>query len=291
LAAITEKLETDQAQIKDLQSLAFDVNTHEDGSLFRDFLSRWRKNTLSLSQDPSDTDIIFDRLLAAGAHNALLEMACDRKKYSVFLSESHILSLMASFQRDCLGNREDEVKHLECLDNLYKCFALLLYSNVPPSAKSYSYLITSGVYGGTTEGLRRSVVSAKELLSIGLQLDTEALHALAVGYIRAQDFQNALSCLPMDVIQAAEKKQFSSSLPSPLVLGLAIRVLTSTNQLHKSCNLLELLIEHKATLSSNIPFGAEFWPSFEETVEKLVNAVENSKDEELISRLNKAFMC
>ncbi|KAJ3197039.1 hypothetical protein HK101_006502 [Irineochytrium annulatum] len=174
-----------------LRVLSYAMRNGEDAELFKDAIVRWRNHRPTLPQDSTDTALFADLLFSVRAHRTLLNIGCDRGRYGVHLTTGQIRTLMRRFREDALqttpGVAVDEKAHVEKLDNLYKTFALLLYSGVPPDSAAYADLVTTGARGGTQEGWRRSLITAMEQLSLGLPFMEEAKEAMLDGFERSGD--------------------------------------------------------------------------------------------------------
>ena len=83
------------------------------------------------------------------------------------------------------------LKDLASLDMVYKCFSLLLYYHIPPTTEHYDILIQAGVDSALEEGVRRSLVTAKEQLDLGWPLSSDSLNSLKKG-VDAFPVQDAL---------------------------------------------------------------------------------------------------
>jgi hypothetical protein len=289
--AYLSDLETTQPDKSGLRILAYEVKTVADAELFKNALFRWRRHTPQLPYDQADILIVVDALLTARAHSTLLEIACDRKRYSVFLSEEQLLILMQRFREEVeatsvLGkDGAAEEGQIETLNNLYKSFALLLYSHIAPTSEAYSLLITAGVYGGTAEGWRRSVITAKEQISLGLPLLGESADALVAGYLRASDVASAAQYLRKDVIAVANgqpPKALSSSKESLL---LAAKVWIKSGEFEKAVATLEYIAG--GNVGESKPYGWAFWPSASSIVGELKEAL-GEGNEALVGRVEEA---
>ncbi|KAJ3417212.1 hypothetical protein HDV05_006418 [Chytridiales sp. JEL 0842] len=278
--AFLSDLETAQPDVSGLRLLAYEVKNPKDAEFFKTALFRWRKHEKpQLPYTQADILVIVDSFLSARAHTALLELACNRKRYGVYLSEEQLLILMRRFREEAesasphLQNAEEgasEETHIEALNNLYKTFALLLYAYIPPSSEAYSLLITTGVYGGTPEGWRRSLITAKEQASLGLPFMGEAADALAVGYLKQGNATDAAKYLRRDlVLIAAGQPRRDVSVGKESML-LAIDVYTKVGDLQKAVNALEYLAAN--SLEETKPYGSAYWGAEEDILKDLKEA-------------------
>ncbi|KAJ3092710.1 hypothetical protein HK102_003889 [Quaeritorhiza haematococci] len=297
-----------------LRNLCYQIQTKEDAKLFLPTLTSWHERGMPF--DPrSDSVIVLNVLMRAGAYEEVLELLCDRWKYRILVSVDDVHWLMANFREEHVAvetaakDEKDEAR-LASLDNMYKCFAVLLYYDIPPTADTYSLLITSGIYGGSKEGLRRSDVTAKESRSLGLSLTQESAWAMAYAYIREGDLdaameatQEAMSLFTSDAA-AAGAAETSASEPTtpvnPAALGLRMEACVGKGDLRAAVGVLEriaseeTLIHEKYAGVSRPAFGSEWWTPVEEVVSTLFQKLEaatvgGSADPSLILRAKAAL--
>ena len=166
---------------KDLRLLAYEIRNDEDANQFKAAFAQWRKHAADLPHSDADNLVFFHNLMKARCYTAVLDLACQRGTYAFFLNHDQIHSLMAGFRSEIISPDSSDEQRLMALDNMSKAFLLLLFSGIAPNAKTYALLLTSGVYSGLDEGWRRSVVTAKEQISLGIPLDKDAAVAEAQG--------------------------------------------------------------------------------------------------------------
>ncbi|KAJ3186347.1 hypothetical protein HDU85_007787 [Gaertneriomyces sp. JEL0708] len=186
-------LDRGQAPSNALRMLAYRLRTPEDANLFQLALRKWR--TASQPQDLADNTVFLETLLRSRAYDNVLDIVCNRPHHNVWPNYEHVRTLMQAFASESVLAQTEEAK-IEALDKVYKSFGVLLYYGIPPTAEVYATIIISGVYSGTSEGWRRSVVTAKEQVATGLPLTKDAEIALALGYLRAQEFEDAEVMVP-----------------------------------------------------------------------------------------------
>ncbi|KAJ3141488.1 hypothetical protein HK100_006027 [Physocladia obscura] len=181
-----------------LRRLAANATSAPDLSLFRDILARWRRHKKPLLElDATDMRTIIAKFLSVGesetaANDVLLNVALNTFKYGIYLDTASIHVLLSRFAEDVVNNAS-----ANSLDNLYKSFALLLYSNVPPSAKSYLHLIYAGAYcddllnSDAWQYALTSFAEAEWLFFGPKNLPSDVYNAILAGYIKRSDFSSA----------------------------------------------------------------------------------------------------
>ncbi|KAJ3158811.1 hypothetical protein HDU86_002495 [Geranomyces michiganensis] len=176
---LTHAINSSTAAPDGLRRLAYALRTSADAALFQSALKRWR--TAKTHQDRTDNILFFDRLFAVHAHDVLLDMLCDRPAYRLLPDPVHIDMLLMGF-RSRFGKREaaqDEARAIETLDQIFKTFAVALYTDIPPTADMYAQVILACLESGTKEGVRRAQITAKEQASLGLPIAEEVKQKLA----------------------------------------------------------------------------------------------------------------
>ncbi|TPX71478.1 hypothetical protein SpCBS45565_g01102 [Spizellomyces sp. 'palustris'] len=238
-----------------LRLLSYNIKSPADAQLFQTALKRWRN--ARQPQNRTDNALFLDILFKIGAYDTILEMLCDRPGYRVLPNFQHISELMAGFRNVAVKGEGSEEEVIAVLDKVYKTFALFLYYSIPPTAEIYSAVIASGVYCGLPEGWRRSEVTAKEQISLGLPFEKEAVYALAHGYILSGDFDGALTIL--------------KHLGGADTIGLFFQFnsLTSKGDVKGAIQVLEQLAAADQTSVANM-VGSAHWKSLNEVVEALL---------------------
>lgn len=130
-------------------------------------------------------------LLESGIRE-LWDTFCNKRQYRLVPTIEQVHVLMGHFAAEAVrhGTAGDEAAHIEALDNAYKCFGILIYYDIPPTEMSYEPLIVSGL--PSAEGWRRSEITGREQLSLGLTLTPKAAGALLVGYVKVEDLERAI---------------------------------------------------------------------------------------------------
>ncbi|KAJ3035923.1 hypothetical protein HDV00_003324 [Rhizophlyctis rosea] len=193
--AFTHAFDNRYHQPSALRDLASHIQTPADAALFKESARNWRA-----SRDPVgkvDSDVALTSLMSVRAYAVLLDMLCERHIYGLLPSHDQLSAIMSALADEALeaGDAGDEAAHISALDNMYKLFAVLIHYDVPPTSETYSRLIVAGVRGRTSEGWRRSEVTGREQVSLGLALDADGAGALAIGYARAGEGDTALAAL------------------------------------------------------------------------------------------------
>ncbi|KAJ3283750.1 hypothetical protein HK104_010240, partial [Borealophlyctis nickersoniae] len=121
-----------------LRHLCSLVQTPQEAALFEEVARRWLVQRMP-RPSAEHSDFFFGALLASGGYDNILNIWCDRPRFRVIPADKHVLRLMATFRK--LGTEAaksgDESAFVENLDNVYKCFAVALYHDIPPSPALY----------------------------------------------------------------------------------------------------------------------------------------------------------
>ncbi|KAI9350585.1 hypothetical protein DFJ73DRAFT_382970 [Zopfochytrium polystomum] len=242
---------------KDLRLVAYEIRTAGDAQLFKNVFAEWRLHPAGLPHSAADNFVFFETLMKARCHSLVLDLACQRRKFAFNLNRDQIHVLMAAFRREyCEGNEEiTEEARLELIDQMYKSFALLPFSSIPPDAVSYTLLVTAGAYGPLAEGWRRSVITAKEQLSLGLALTEDARLSLVAGSLQHEaSVDLATSYVPEDIFT-------SPSYPrSALILVAKMHALKG--DFERAVKSLEAAATRDATPpGASGLYGHQFWPT------------------------------
>ncbi|KAI8824826.1 uncharacterized protein EV422DRAFT_516327 [Fimicolochytrium jonesii] len=175
--AVTQSRTTEDS----LRRLIYKVSTAEDGELLRAALKRWR--AAGRPQDGTDNLLVLERLFAVRAFDVVLQILCDRPSYRVFPDTVHVERLFRAFRAQVVeaaqSGKAEEKEIVEVLDKVYKAFAVALYTHIAPTKEMYTDLIMAGFESGVGEGRRRSEITSKEQVSLGLPLAPEVEAALA----------------------------------------------------------------------------------------------------------------
>ncbi|KAJ3023222.1 UNVERIFIED_CONTAM: hypothetical protein HDU68_008725 [Siphonaria sp. JEL0065] len=249
-----------------LRTLAITLLSPQDASLFKDATARWRRHALRLDTDAADQALIADRLESAKASSVLLQLALNPFKYGLYLSHQRLHSLMLTFTNDFIESADEAA-----LDNIYKSFALLLKSNVSPSANDYIPLVVAGAYGSGEEAWSRALTSVKEaewLFGGEKKLPAQIYNALVAGYIARSQFQVAAELI--DRIS----KTSSASVIHP---RLRVEAFLMNGELSKSVNALKDLSSASAASAA---LYSEKWTPAEQVRETLLAELKE-KDEAL----------
>ncbi|KAJ3153525.1 hypothetical protein HDU89_000558 [Geranomyces variabilis] len=176
---LTHAINSSTAAPDGLRRLAFALRTPADAALFQSALKRWR--TAKNHQDRTDNILFFDRLFAVRAYDVLLDMLCDRPAYRLLPDPVHIDLLLKGFREEIQerGGDVNEARAIEMLDQVFKTFAVALYTDVPPTADMYAQVILACLESGTKEGERRALITAKEQTSLGMPLHEDVKQRLA----------------------------------------------------------------------------------------------------------------
>ena len=155
-----------------LRLLSHHITTPEDTKLFSEAMDKFTE----FKRIPTeDAPIYMDFLLKYNDYKSLLKYFCDRPRFGFMPTREQLRkTLNGLYEKDFkLGlikaDATDESK-MAALDDLYKCFAVYLYSDVAPGQEEYSILVRAGLATGLEEGKRRSIVTAKEMKSLGLNV-------------------------------------------------------------------------------------------------------------------------
>jgi len=207
---------------------------------------------MGIPMDQTDAAILIDNMFRCRGYEAILTAFCNRFKYRLIPTSDQIHRLMNAFYGAALveaKNQEgilDKNLHFLALDNLYRTFAASLYSNITPTPETYSYLIAAGVFGGTEEGIRRSMITAQEMISLSVPFTHTAASAMCMVYLKAGSIDMAVKVL----------NHSSMEEPLPLHTRLQeINLLISRNSpnefLQESKNYLKELKESQVTQKEN----------------------------------------
>jgi hypothetical protein len=178
--------------------LIHDLKTPEELELSQEVLEIWRRSGRLFSRSQSVT--LLDTFLQENLHNAMFDVLCSKYLFGLKPDAGHISKLLKHYASLSLSDKE---KHIPNLDMAYKCFALYLYYDIPPSKTSYHYLIAAGLYGGTEEGIARSVITEKERDALGWKPLIETDYAWAHYYFSEKKFDEVLERLEnIDTIQS-----------------------------------------------------------------------------------------
>ncbi|KAJ1547391.1 hypothetical protein HK405_005997, partial [Cladochytrium tenue] len=148
---IRRSMRLDTPEASDLRLLAYAIDTPHDADLFVDAFREWRRHPSGLPHDDADNLVIFRALAAVGRHDLLLDLACRRRQFAFFPTLPQVHEIMRAFRVDAARQDADDAARLAALDNMYKCFALLLFNSIPPDAETYALLVSAGVYSRLPE--------------------------------------------------------------------------------------------------------------------------------------------
>ncbi|KAJ3004078.1 UNVERIFIED_CONTAM: hypothetical protein HDU68_005319 [Siphonaria sp. JEL0065] len=257
-----------------LRSLATALHLPQDAQLFKDAAARWRRHALRLDTDAADQALIADRLETAKASSVLLLLALNPFKYGLYLSHNRIHSLMLTFANDFIESADEGA-----LDNIYKAFALLLKSNVSPSANDYIPLVLAGAYGSGEEAWSRALKSVKEaewLFGGEKKLPAQIYDALTAGYIARSEFQSAA-----ELIDRVSKAS-SASVVHP---RLRVEAYLMNGEFAKAVNALKDLSSTTITDALH----SEKWTPVDQVRETLLAELKQ-KDEALFARASELLV-
>jgi hypothetical protein len=122
----------------------------------------------------------------------MFDLLCRKYLFGLKPDSGYILKLLRHYAILSLSDKDNHIAHL---DMAYKCFALYLYYDIPPSKSSYHYLIASGLYGETEEGIARSVITEKERDALGWKPLLETDYAWAHHYLSTKQYRKVLERL------------------------------------------------------------------------------------------------
>ncbi|TPX62412.1 hypothetical protein PhCBS80983_g00439 [Powellomyces hirtus] len=161
---LTDALNSARAQPEDLRLLSYSIETPEDAELFKSALKRWRH--AGQHQEVTDNVLFLDTLFRVGAYDTILDMLCDRPAYRILPAVQHIEMLFIAF-KERLTHEREETKIIEGLDNLFRTFAVALYTDISPTEGMYNQLVLACLESRTAEGYRRADFTLKEMASLG----------------------------------------------------------------------------------------------------------------------------
>lgn len=155
--------------IKDLktlsvQSLADSVTSESDATLFSDALVKLQQaspTSITLTDGFATTDLLLEHK----AYESLLTLLFDRRKYALSPTPEQLGKLMDGLYEDFKATAKSSTDSSK-LDNLYKCFAVYLYSDICPSQAQYEILVEAGLVG-LEDAKRRSLRTLLEMISLG----------------------------------------------------------------------------------------------------------------------------
>jgi hypothetical protein len=191
---LSEEFYLKSNQLKAVTDLTFEsvielfriARTEQEVALSKETFTSWLKAGM-LSRTNS---AIFFQLLSETNKDLLFEFLCNRFKYSMFPTSDQITTLLEDYSMQFIENLS-----LDKLDMLYKTFALLLYYDIPPKLQHYHFLIATGLYSSHVEGIRRSLVTIKEVESLGWTLLPETRVAQAHYHLNRQEYDTVLFLL------------------------------------------------------------------------------------------------
>lgn len=182
-----------------IMELMKELKTPEELELSQEVLEMWRRSGRLFSRSQSVT--LFDTFLKENLHNAMFDVMCNKFLFGLKPDAGHISNLLKHYANLSLSDKEN---HIPNLDMAYKCFALYLYYDIPPSKISYHFLIAAGLYGKTEEGIARSVITEKERDSLGWKALVETDYAWAHYYLSEKKYDDVLERLKdSDTFQSA----------------------------------------------------------------------------------------
>lgn len=164
------------------------ANSEEESGLLKELIEMWRRAGRLYTKTKSVT--LMNSLLEAEQFDLLFGLLCNQFLYGLKPDSGHITRLIRHFSE--LSLKE---KHIENLDQAYRCFALYLYYDIPPPKSSFHSLIAAGLYGKTTEGLQRSITTSKEMKSLGWPASIESEYAWIYHSILTEDYPEALAII------------------------------------------------------------------------------------------------
>jgi Arc/MetJ-type ribon-helix-helix transcriptional regulator len=162
------------------------AKTEQEVSLSKDTFANWLQTGM-LSRTNSG---VFFELLFETNKGLLFEFLCNRFKYALFPTSEQITTLLQHYSLEFIQSLS-----LDNLDMVYRTFALLLYYDIPPTLDHYHYLIASGLYSTQDEAVRRSLVTMKEVESLGWTLLPKTKVALAYHHLKKQEHDTVLFIL------------------------------------------------------------------------------------------------
>ncbi|KAI9199401.1 uncharacterized protein BJ171DRAFT_462530 [Polychytrium aggregatum] len=244
-----------------LRVFSYQIASPRDAEIFATLLKQWRATGHSFSK--GDSLVVLESLWNAGAYDTILELWCDRPSYNMVFGLDYAHRLMRSFQTEALAKGVSEEAHIAALDKLYKTFAVALSYDYPPTSETYAILISTGAYGRTSEGWRRSLVTAKEQISLGLPFTPESTIALVDGYLKTGLTKEAASLI------TSERKR----LPALRALDLfQIQVALASQNYVQAIEAYTQLKANDAPEDSAV-FGSWLWESEAQVVDKLIQAL------------------
>jgi hypothetical protein len=181
-----------------IMELIQDLKTPEELELSQEVLEMWRRSGRLFSRSKSVT--MLDTFFKENLQNAMFDVLCSKYLFGLKPDSGHITKLLKHYASLSLSDKET---HIPNLDMAYKCFALYLYYDIPPSKTGYHYLIAAGLYGGTEEGIARSVITEKERDALGWKPLVETDYAWAHYYYLEKKYDQVLERLEnIDTIQS-----------------------------------------------------------------------------------------
>ncbi|KAI8922914.1 hypothetical protein BC831DRAFT_473712 [Entophlyctis helioformis] len=283
---LAELMHVNKHLLAGISDLAVQIQTQNDADLFATMLRDWRLKGHAYTT--ADRIAIFDALRNAGADDTILRMLCDRPIYRLIPSAADVHALLDRLCTAALSPNTiaSEALHIEALDKMYKCFAVVLYYDMLPTPAHYSSLIAAGAYGRTAEGLRRSLITANELASLGWKLDAASVYALVHAHIQQGDFKAAQTLLDSN----------SASTDAALAAVFRIRIALGLKDMNALATAFESLAKLPSTESIAVlgkpsaTLGSEFWVPLDSLSADVASLIASVETETVDSQRLKAAM-
>ncbi|KAI8894623.1 hypothetical protein BC833DRAFT_568197 [Globomyces pollinis-pini] len=256
-----------RADFNELVKMIPFLSTQEELNLFKSSLLMWRKGGYTVTAN--NTNLVLDGLFKANQLELILEILCNRFTYSLHPLSSQIRLLIERFGSAAITETDPEL-HVTILDNMYKSFGLLLYYDRPVTQSAYDLLIVPGLLANSEEGVRRSIVTYKEMQSLGWTGLNSTIFAIALHDYKNNRFLETLEKLQL-IKQDTEYK-----------LALEVQTYVAASKLPDALKTLAKYVKTPKSDDSKYKFTTYLESDIVGLVSK---AVKESGDEKLISSL------
>jgi hypothetical protein len=227
--------------IQAFTSVLSKMETAEEQQMMGTTAKEWLKSGRMFSFKA--TDLLAKELIEQEKHNILFKLLCNRFRFELHPTPETITKVIAYYHERHLK----EPDNIQWLDFMYKYFAVLLYYDIPPTLRNYHHLIAAGLYGRSKEGIKRSLMTIKEVEALTWKLLPRTKLALIYHLIQEKELDSAL--LLLSELEATK-----------LVNLIKTQIMLEMDLVPQAIELTKLLDEKKLTFHKH-DMSATVWKS------------------------------
>lgn len=238
---ILELKQNKKMNIQSFMRVLKKAQTEEEQQIIETTAKEWLKSGRMFSFKA--TDLLAKELIEQEKHEVLIKFLCNRFKFEFHPTPETITRIIAHYHEKHIK----EPDNIQWLDFMYKYFAVLLYYDIPPTLRNYHHLIAAGLYGRSKEGIKRSLMTIKEVEALTWKLLPRTKLALIYHLIQEKDLDSALLLL-------------SELEPTKLVNLIKIQIMLEMDLVPQAIELTKLLDEKELTFHKH-DLSSSFWKS------------------------------